>query len=668
MPFSTHIVAQVKNNLPRWQQDNQAHDWQLRDENGANNCHVIHVPSQKFPVAKEKKKKWSLPFFGNKASESTCHYTYYAINYDEYLGKGAFGKVYRAYQIDTKNQSIDQKKLFAVKLFEPTNNRATDEIAQEANDEANNVRGFFVEKPVTINNRTYLFMEYIPGCEINPLDPRFRALSFADRVNGLLQLAQQLNVAHHNKPSTGRALVHADIKNANIKIDFGEENTNSNNKKEQDQPSNRKKTRKGIRVTLLDYGIAQQVSDDPNMLIEQNARGTPLYMAPESVDGFFGVKTDVFLLSIMMLIFFGVIDPLALRRAAPIHKRLDLSTLTNIELDFTGLFERIAIPSFIYDVKPLIETFLRRATSLLVGTRPDCDEVLRFYTTLNNLCLLQENRPQAYNEQYSYLAKLALLAEGIWNSEIGEENIQTFDRDFTKEKKGKHEVVETTWTKFSFEDNLEVCKAILLLHANKLLAQESAFLLTQPHAPQAIMRLHSENLLDGNSLARLIAKPDYCEKMVNSPSCQIAYLSLLDPAQRQSYFQGLKQKEQLKVYSNLLQNKVQYMAMFKSDFFTLRDNLAAVLTEKIIKYRDRKATLSPDKYERTRFGYTNGEKQTAADLLINVFSKKTTINTFFSDAHKAERKALQEWRSNLKGLSGTLVEWLEETHRRSPSL
>lgn len=613
---------------------------------------VVRVEDEEASTTRSKTTRWLS--FGNKNKKSK-EYTYYVVDYGDKLGHGGFGVVYKAYRVkDTTTGTLDLDQLFAVKQYDNTQDKSLKQIEKEAKDERKNSRGLIIENPVVVNNTVYMFMEYISGEELNPRDDRFRALSFAERVEGLYQLASQLNVAHHYKPTTGSAVVHADIKPSNIKIDYEYGVKNNNNNNNEPRP-----TKKKIQVRLLDYGVAENVYSNPNVLVEQDARGTFLYMAPESKDNRYGVKTDIFLFSIIMLFFFGASDPLSERRKAARGYIKTSEEVLTTALNPEGLFEGITIPSFVCDIKPIIEAFTRRAMSIEPEQRPDSDETLTFFTTLSMLCKVQQDRSKTKDDQCVYLAKLALLATDSWNGEVEEQQQQLSTSNKQLIIQNNNESLKKTWATVDFEENVDLCKTILLLHDKKLLTKKNAFLLLEENAVEAITKLDSEKLLDKHVLKSLMENPTYCGKILTLSSCKIAYLFLVESDRRQQYLQDFDRKEQLKFYRELSQGgeKYKYMGAFGAGkYFGARDDLVDILMEEITQYRDRKALLKPGEYEGWRVGHTNGEKREAADLLLDVFSGRKTVETFFSPVNKGKRKALSEPISSLKQLSGIFVE------------
>jgi eukaryotic-like serine/threonine-protein kinase len=103
----------------------------------------------------------------------------------------------------------------------------------------------------------YYAMEYLEGVDLQRLVEAHGAQSEARVVHLLRQAADALAEAHQI------GLVHRDIKPANLFL--------SNPPRRPDH------------LTVLDFGLATQFSGDPSQSAAGEIRGTPLYMAPETI-------------------------------------------------------------------------------------------------------------------------------------------------------------------------------------------------------------------------------------------------------------------------------------------------------------------------------------------------------------------------------------------------
>ncbi len=171
----------------------------------------------------------------------------------EVVGKGAFGTVLKAF--DNKLQRVVAIKVMAPELAvtSPARKRFLREAQASAAIRHEHVVNVFSveEKPLP-----YLVMEYIPGLtlqqrldELGPLD-----------VAGVLHLGQQ--IAEGLAAAHAMDLIHRDIKPGNILLD----------------------TSLHGRVKITDFGLAR-AADDASLTQSGIIAGTPMYMAPEQVQG-----------------------------------------------------------------------------------------------------------------------------------------------------------------------------------------------------------------------------------------------------------------------------------------------------------------------------------------------------------------------------------------------
>jgi HD-like signal output (HDOD) protein len=191
------------------------------------------------------------PEFAEKLPDSGCRLGEYELR--QLLGRGAMGLVFKAYE-----PSLD--RFVAVKLLAPelaAIPAARQRFAREARVAAaiqhENVVGIYAVREVA--DASYLAMEYVRGScleswtEDNGLPPVPLVVGVAR------QIAAGLAAAH------ARQIVHRDIKPANILI---EAQTN--------------------RVKLSDFGLAR-VADNAALTTDGTLIGTPLFMAPEVIQG-----------------------------------------------------------------------------------------------------------------------------------------------------------------------------------------------------------------------------------------------------------------------------------------------------------------------------------------------------------------------------------------------
>ncbi len=179
------------------------------------------------------------------------------------LGQGTFASVYLGEHVHLKTQA-------AIKILR-TNLWTFD--ASEFLQEAKTIANFEHQHIVRVlefgfqpdNTTPYLVMKYAAHGSLRQRYPRGTRLAPTDILPYLKQLAEALTYTHKQK------VVHCDIKPENILLD------------EQD------------RLLLADFGIAKLAHQR-----EQNIRGTPLYMAPEQIQGHSQPASDQYALAVVV--------------------------------------------------------------------------------------------------------------------------------------------------------------------------------------------------------------------------------------------------------------------------------------------------------------------------------------------------------------------------------
>ncbi len=114
----------------------------------------------------------------------------------------------------------------------------------------------YLEHGTTLEGKSFLVMEWLAGEDLAQRLSR-QGLSLRESLCLLHRLAQALNVAHE------RGIIHRDLKPSNVFL--------------------RNKEING--ATLLDFGIARQISDGEAITRTGEIIGTPQYMAPEQANG-----------------------------------------------------------------------------------------------------------------------------------------------------------------------------------------------------------------------------------------------------------------------------------------------------------------------------------------------------------------------------------------------
>jgi WD40 repeat protein len=171
----------------------------------------------------------------------------------EVLGRGGFGIVVRAF--DEMLQRVVAIKVMAPELAatSPPRKRFLREARAAAGIRHENVIGIHAveEQPIP-----YLVMEYVAGETLQQMLDRTGPLDVPEVLRIGRQIASGLAAAH------ARGLIHRDVKPANILLEQGAE----------------------PRVKISDFGLARAV-DDASLTQSGVLAGTPMYMAPEQVQG-----------------------------------------------------------------------------------------------------------------------------------------------------------------------------------------------------------------------------------------------------------------------------------------------------------------------------------------------------------------------------------------------
>lgn len=185
------------------------------------------------------------------------------------LGRGGMGEVYLA-----RNKNINQ--LVAIKALHPKyaeNPMLRARFKQEAvllnSLNHNNIVKFinFVENEYGV----FLIMEYVEGCSLEDFITKKNGLIVEQKAWPMMkEILQAFSYAH------SRGIVHRDIKPSNILID------------------------KEGHIKILDFGIAQIISETDNSVVRQTSMGTPAYMSPEQVYGQpVGHLSDIYSLGVL---------------------------------------------------------------------------------------------------------------------------------------------------------------------------------------------------------------------------------------------------------------------------------------------------------------------------------------------------------------------------------
>lgn len=369
-----------------------------------------------------------------------------------YINKGVFGSVYKAFPINIKTGRIEDDHPVALKVCDvsrggcnqQSNLQLESELLKNYYHNVSDVQALSVknDKGKSLVTSYAFTMEYFDGQPLASLreapvthvvnttpNPEIANLSFTQRIGLIRQAAMWLNLFHHESPSTGKPIVHSDIKPQNVLLVI--------------------RNLKNIKLAELipvDLGLSTTL-ELPELTSVSSAKGTPIIAAPELYQHKVGPKTDVYAFVSLVLILLGANNPYVYIK----NNHLNEFYNTN------GLLAGFAIPNA-SDIRPLILSFIERMSNKNYEQRADSDEVLAFFTILHNYyTYLQYDNPTTNKIEFDqeiineYTAKLIVLAHDCWN--IPFETIEL----------GKDEVFEKPIAQYDFKNNPHICNIIITL-------------------------------------------------------------------------------------------------------------------------------------------------------------------------------------------------------------
>jgi serine/threonine protein kinase len=189
------------------------------------------------------------------------------FHFCELLGRGRFGKVWLAHD-------LCMGRLVAVKTIKATDSSEREKQLTLLRREANLVGGCKHPNIVTfyawrqVNGECYLFMEYVPGGSLRNRLQREQAgkLKWPTAVQYVVDVAEGLAELHK------KGIFHRDIKPENVLWHSERDN-----------------------ALLTDFGVSARLS-------QNDAAGTPKYMAPEAFDGIVSPAVDVYSLTVTLFV------------------------------------------------------------------------------------------------------------------------------------------------------------------------------------------------------------------------------------------------------------------------------------------------------------------------------------------------------------------------------
>lgn len=213
----------------------------------------------------------------------------------------------------------------------------------------------------------------------NPKDIRVADLNFVERMALLDEMAQAFFMFHQDTQRTGSALFLRDIKPANVKIEIIED------------PVTHKKA---FYFYPLDFGLTEKVVNDKKKALKSNG-GTLPYMAPEVyLEKSGGVKSDIWSMAALVISILGGKDPIKDKPDLLEEEEGQVAyeaylAYSKIPFNLEGMF-KIEIPEHYKKLIEYIKRFLDRMQDYKYDARPSSEEVLEFFHSVNQYCLVTE--------------------------------------------------------------------------------------------------------------------------------------------------------------------------------------------------------------------------------------------------------------------------------------
>ncbi|MBL4647988.1 MAG: protein kinase [Gammaproteobacteria bacterium] len=442
-----------------------------------------------FFLDENKKKK---NFLALKFSKPTSKTTY-AIDMENCLGEGTFGKVYKSYQVKNNKVITCHEKLnkgYWIAKFIIRNERIENQLRGIYREHRLLSNYYKTETPVAIQyegkNYYLLISEFIPGKDLykglNGND--IKNFTFEQKVELAWQLALSVNQIGNNTPSTGNAVIHKDIKLENIIFN-----------KDQDGR---------IHAYVIDFGLGYEISGASkaqSSIYDTSCSGTLQYMPLELLDKTAGLKSDIYALAGVLLCIFGATNPFFDKRKArnevenfrkcigpQSFKTIRMEAVIRTSFNFQGLFQQSQLPQCTIKIRALVCYFFKRMASRQYNSRADNLEVLRFFTSLRLLCRAKTSQDK--KTEIICLAKLCLLAQGAWYQNIFSNTLDKFSTSKTKSKNSLR-YLSSIKTKGTFEQyafGYLTSKIIVHLYKKKQLTRENIEVWTLTKIKQYIVK------------------------------------------------------------------------------------------------------------------------------------------------------------------------------------
>jgi hypothetical protein len=267
---------------------------------------------------------------------------------------------------------------------------------------------YVTEKPLILDEKAiFIITESLRGQELcsdyYKIHPDLVKLNFTQRTKVAAQLVSQINDLHHNKPVTGAALIHGDLKGSNVKLFIDPVTLETE-------------------VNVMDYGISMEAPDTEEDLAAHPARlrGFFVYFPKETADSQFGIKTDIYMLTALLVIIFGETNPYRLKTLNIPKTKLSPQQETEKFATPYSLDKILTFPQLYPDIN--IRELTLNMLSLMMSNnyqdRPGTDEVTRFFVLLHKLARTHEVAPNDTLAKAAIIAQMWLMTTTEWHSHI----------------------------------------------------------------------------------------------------------------------------------------------------------------------------------------------------------------------------------------------------------
>lgn len=337
----------------------------------------------------------------------------------EKLGAGGFGSVYEL-ELDSKDslpKSFDSSN-FVVKVHAKRQQGASENFqeyqralerqsARLSNEEKFHQKyngfAFSDEKQgITVQSKVSGKSLSSPSVKSKFLSKDF---SLRDRLVLLRDLASQYNLFAHYTPATGEPIIHLDTHPSNIVVNIEAGTVKS--------------------AAAIDYGLSEGLSDEEQRVNKKRFTGAKGTHSPEMYDQLssesfgVGVKADIYALAVVAARVLGVNQPTCNLSGSQPYGDLNIEGMLDFEFPQDEGFPA-------EQLKRYLRSFVLRMRCEDEAKRASADEFLAFTTAALNFCRLFEeglaigSNGEPTCEMLGYQAKLALLAGGLWEAELGQ--------------------------------------------------------------------------------------------------------------------------------------------------------------------------------------------------------------------------------------------------------